>query len=251
VNASSPEPGLRAGAAAGLALASAPSAGERLAISGRDLFKIYKEGRSETVALRGANLFVRRGEFVSLMGPSGSGKTTLMAIVAGLATPSAGEIVVDGQDLADLDEGERAHWRAERVGVVFQRGNLIPFLSAEENVTLIARRRLSHRRAKKRARELLGGLGLGDRMRHKPTRLSGGEVQRAGIAVALANEPALLFGDEVTGELDSGSSDVVMAMLREAQRERGLTMLLVTHNPAVAALADRRLGISDGLVTAQ
>jgi predicted ABC-type transport system involved in lysophospholipase L1 biosynthesis ATPase subunit len=215
-------------------------------VEGRDLFKIYKEGRSETVALRGADVSVRPGEFVSLTGPSGSGKSTLLSILAGLTTPSAGEIVVDGQDLADLDETGRARWRAERVGMVFQRGNLIPFLTAEENVVLVARPHVGRRRARERARELLSALGLGDRQRHRPAQLSGGEVQRAGIAVAVANEPAVLFGDEVTGELDSATSEQVMETLLDLQRERGLTMVLVTHNQSVAGLADRQLEISGG-----
>jgi putative ABC transport system ATP-binding protein len=217
-------------------------------VEGRDLFKIYKDGRSETVALRGADVSVRPGEFVSLTGPSGSGKSTLLSILAGLTTPSAGEIVVDGQDLADLDETGRARWRAERVGMVFQRGNLIPFLTAEENVVLVARPHVGRRRARERARELLSELGLGDRLRHRPAQLSGGEVQRAGIAVAVANEPAVLFGDEVTGELDSATSEQVMETLLDLQRERGLTMVLVTHNQSVARLADRQLEISGGAV---
>ena len=217
-------------------------------IEGRDLFKIYKEGRSETVALRGADVSVREGEFVSLTGPSGSGKSTLLSILAGLTTPSAGQIVVDGQDLADLDESERARWRAERVGMVFQRGNLIPFLTAEENVVLVTRPRVGRRRARERARGLLDALGLGSRLRHRVGQLSGGEVQRAGIAVAVANEPAVLFGDEVTGELDSATSEQVMETLLNLQRERGLTMVLVTHNQSIAGLADHQLEISGGAV---
>lgn len=219
------------------------------AVMARDLFKIYKEGRAETVALRGADLSVQRGQFVSLMGPSGSGKSTLLTILAGLTTPSAGQIIVDGQDLAELDEAARGRWRAERVGIVFQRRNLIPFLSAEENVALIARRRVGRRQARRRARELLETLGLADRMRHRPAQLSGGEAQRASIAVAIANEPAVLFGDEVTGELDSATSEQVMSMLLALQRERSVTIVLVTHNPTVGALADRQFGISGGLVT--
>jgi putative ABC transport system ATP-binding protein len=191
---------------------------------------------------------VREGEFVSLTGPSGSGKSTLLSILAGLTTPSAGQIVVDGQDLADLDESERARWRAERVGMVFQRGNLIPFLTAEENVVLVARPRVGRRRARERARGLLDALGLGSRLRHRLAQLSGGEVQRAGIAVAVANEPAVLFGDEVTGELDSATSEQVMETLLNLQRERGLTMVLVTHNQSIAGLADHQLEISGGTV---
>lgn len=203
------------------------------------------------MALRGASLEVRRGEFVSLMGPSGSGKSSLLSILAGLTTPSAGSVTVEGKALGGLDEAERARWRSERLGVVFQRGNLIPFLTAAENVMLVARQTVGRKQARERARELLGRLGLEDRADHRPGRLSGGEAQRAGIAVALANEPRLLLGDEVTGELDSETSDQVMALLAELRRERGLTMLLVTHNPAIAARADRRLAVSNGTVHTQ
>ncbi len=223
----------------------APSA---VSIVAHDLFMIYKRGTTETVALRGASLEVRQGEFVSLMGPSGSGKSSLLSILAGLTTPSAGTVAIEGQDLAGLDEARRATWRSERLGVVFQRGNLIPFLTAAENVTLVARQTVGRREARERAHELLGRLGLAGRADHRPSRLSGGEAQRAGIAVALANEPRLLLGDEVTGELDSETSDQVMDLLAEFQEERGLTMLLVTHNPAIAARADRRLAVSNGVV---
>jgi putative ABC transport system ATP-binding protein len=217
-------------------------------IVGRDLFKIYKQGQSETVALRGASLEVRSGEFVSLMGPSGSGKSTLLAILAGLARPSAGTAVVEGQDLAGLDEAATARWRGQRVGVVFQRGNLVPFLTAAENVALVARRRLGRAGARRRAEELLEVMGLSERAHHRPGRLSGGEAQRAGIAVALANEPGLLLGDEVTGELDSETSAQVMGVLTGLQRDQGLTLFLVTHDPGVAAQADRRLEITDGVI---
>jgi len=223
-----------------------PDAGS--AIEATDVFKIYKHGSAETVALRGASLTIDPGQFVALEGPSGSGKSTLFSILTGMTTPSAGRVVADGHDLGDLDGTALAAWRARRVGVVFQRGNLIPFLSAEENVALIARRRTGHGRARSRARELLALLGLADRARHRPRRLSGGEVQRVAIAVALANDPGLLVGDEVTGELDSETSASVMATLMELQRERGFTMLLATHDPAVAALADRQLELSLGTV---
>ncbi|MDQ6798339.1 MAG: ABC transporter ATP-binding protein [Actinomycetota bacterium] len=218
------------------------------AVTASDVFKIYRHGPADTVALRGASLTIRPGQFVTLEGPSGSGKSTLFSILTGLTSPSAGQVVADGHDLADLDEGARAHWRADRVGVVFQRGNLIPFLSAEENVALVAGRKMGRRRAHLLARELLAMLGLADRSRHRPRRLSGGEVQRAAIAVALANDPALLLGDEVTGELDSETSVSVMGTLMTLQRERGFTMLLATHDPAVAGLANRRLELSSGTV---
>jgi putative ABC transport system ATP-binding protein len=230
----------------------APNAGvSDVSIAAHDLFMIYKRGSTETVALRGASLEVRQGEFVSLMGPSGSGKSSLLSILAGLTTPSAGSVTVEGEDLGGLDEAGRARWRSERLGLVFQRGNLIPFLTAAENVTLVARRTVGRTQARERAKELLDRLGLAGRADHRPGRLSGGEAQRAGIAVALANQPRLLLGDEVTGELDSETSDQVMALLGEFRRERGLTMLLVTHNPAIAARADRRLAVSRGIVRPQ
>ena len=219
-------------------------------IRAQGVFKIYKEGPTETVALQGAAIELQAGEFVSLVGPSGSGKTTLMWILAGLSLPSAGQVFVDGVDITRLDETARAEIRANQVGLVFQRGNLIPFLSAEENVAL-ALEMAGHRKGSKaKARDLLGDLALGNRSGHYPRQLSGGESQRVAIAVAIANEPAMLFGDEVTGELDSATSDFVMALLGRLQRERGLTMMLVTHNPAHAERADRRLAIVDGVVAA-
>ncbi|HEY6378939.1 MAG TPA: ABC transporter ATP-binding protein [Candidatus Dormibacteraeota bacterium] len=212
-----------------------------------DVFKIHKEGEIETVALRGVDLAVERGETVALLGPSGSGKSTLLSLVAGLSLPSAGRVVVHGQDLTRLDEGGRALVRASSVGIVFQRGNLIPFLTAEENVAFAVRQG-SWRGRRQRARSLLERLGLRGRLRHRPCELSGGEVQRVGIAVALANDPTLLLGDEVTGELDTATADAVMTTLLEEQRARGLSMVLVTHNAAVAKRADRRLGLIDGRV---
>ena len=218
------------------------------ALAARGLFKIYREGATETVALRGADLWLGRGEFVSLVGPSGSGKSTLLSILGGLVLPSAGSVLMDGRDITRLDEAERAEVRAASVGIVFQKGNLVPFLSALENVELAMR---IHRRQHgdgARARALLSELGLGSRMHDHPRRLSGGEAQRVAIAVALANQPALLLGDEITGELDTATSEAALELLLRIQRERGLAMLLVTHNPALAVRADRRLAIVDGLI---
>ncbi len=213
----------------------------------QDVFKIYREGTTETVALRGASLDLPRGQMTSMVGPSGSGKSTLLSIIAGLALPSAGQVILQGQDISRLDEGARARLRAERIGVVFQSGNLIPFLSALENVQLA--RRLSDRPASaSHARDLLGEVGLGKRLNHRPSQLSGGEVQRVAVAVALANEPDLLLADELTGELDSATAEKVIAVLAEAWRQRQLTILVVTHNPELAARADHRLRLIDGLV---
>jgi putative ABC transport system ATP-binding protein len=170
-----------------------------------------------------------------------------MSLLAGLALPSAGQIVIGGQDITRLDEGARARLRSERIGLVFQSGNLIPFLSALENVELAMR--LSDRaRPAGRARELLGEVGLGHRLHHRPRQLSGGEVQRVAVAIALANEPELLLADELTGELDSATAEQVMDVLGEAWEQRRLTVLLVTHNAELAGRAEQRLRLIDGLV---
>jgi putative ABC transport system ATP-binding protein len=220
----------------------------------KDVFKIYKEGTTETVALRGASMELPRGRMTSLVGPSGSGKSTLLSLVAGLALPSAGQVVVEGTDISRLGESERARLRAERIGVVFQSGNLIPFLSAVENVELamsIAGKNVSSKSSgRARARKVLEELGLGNRLHHRATQLSGGEVQRVAVAVALANDPDLLLADELTGELDSATADQVMGLLTEMWRERELTVLLVTHNRELAARADHRLRLVDGLISA-
>jgi putative ABC transport system ATP-binding protein len=215
----------------------------------RGAFKIYREGDAETVALQGANLDLGAGEFVSLTGASGSGKSSLLWIMAGLSLPSAGQVIFEGSDLTRLDEAARAEVRAGNIGVVFQRGNMLPFLTAEENLALAVRIAGGAQPARK-ARELLGEMGLRDRLRHYPRQLSGGEAQRVGVAVALVNQPRLLLGDEITGELDTATSEAVMELLLRLQRDRGLTVLVVTHNAQVAAMADRTLAISDGVVRA-
>ncbi len=214
-----------------------------------DLFKVYREGDTETVALRGASLTLHRGEFVTLVGPSGSGKSTLLSIMAGLTLPTAGRVMIGGRDLSRLDEAERAAVRAESIGLVFQRGNLIPFLTTQENVELALEAPQGRHRQAGRAREVLAMLGLDNRRGHRPRQLSGGEAQRAGIAVALANAPQLILGDEITGELDSETSAQVMDVLLQLRSENGMTLLVVTHNPALAAAADRRLVITDGLIS--
>lgn len=216
-------------------------------VRAQDLFKIYREGSVETVALRGANLDLKRGQVTSLVGPSGSGKSTLISILAGVALPSAGQVVFDGEDITRLGEAQRARLRARRIGIVLQSGNLIPFLTALENVKL-AIRLAGGRRAGRRARELLGELGLAKRLHHPPRRLSGGEVQRVSIAAALANQPDLLLADEVTGELDSETAGHVIRVILEAGRQRGLTVLLVTHNADIAARAELQLRLVDGVV---
>lgn len=215
----------------------------------RDVFKIYREGSTETVALRGADLELHRGRMTSLVGPSGSGKSTMLSLLAGLALPSAGQVMFEGTDISRLDETARARLRAERMGMVFQSGNLIPFLSAIENVQL-AERLVGKRSKASRARDLLSEVGLAQRLNHLPRQLSGGEAQRVSIAVALANDPDLLLADELTGELDSATAAKVMEVLRGVWERRHLTILLVTHNRDLAAQADYRLRLLDGTVKA-
>lgn len=215
----------------------------------RDVFKIYREGTTETVALRGADLELPRGQVTSLVGPSGSGKSTLISLLAGLALPSAGQVLIGDRDISRLDETARARMRAERIGLVFQSGNLIPFLSALENVQMGAF--LGDRKTRdSRARELLGQVGLAKRLHHRPRQLSGGEAQRVAIAVALANDPELLLADELTGELDSQTASQVMSVLHRSWAERRLTILVVTHNRELAAEAHHRLTLVDGMVRA-
>jgi putative ABC transport system ATP-binding protein len=183
----------------------------------------------------------------SLVGPSGSGKSTLLSLLAGLSLPSAGQVLFGETDISRLDESARARLRAKRIGIVFQSGNLIPFLTALENVKL-AERIAGRRRNESRARDLLSEVGLGKRLEHRPRQLSGGEAQRVSIAVALANEPELLLADELTGELDSATAARVMKVLRGVWERRHLTILVVTHNPDLADQADQRLKLLDGVV---
>ena len=214
-----------------------------------DLYKIYRQGEIETVALRGADLHVGPGDFVAITGRSGAGKSTLLSLIGGLAVPSAGRVVVAGTDIARLSERERALYRRSKIGIVYQADNLVPFLTALENVALpmqIAGRK----HASRRAAELLDEVGLAQRLQHKPALLSGGERQRVAIALALANEPELLLADELTGELDSHTAERIMQLLAALNVSRKLTLIIVTHNKAVAAYAMRQAAIVDGKLLA-
>lgn len=210
-----------------------------------DVFKIYREAEIETVALRGANLSLRPGEFVAVLGRSGSGKSTLLNLLGGLDLPSAGQVWVAGREITRLDERARADLRLRQVGYVYQDGNLLPYLTAQENVELPLRL-AGGRDAASRAEELLAPLGVRHRQHHRPAALSGGERQRVAVACALANRPALLLADEITGELDSAAAAGVLAVLAEARARYGSTVLAVTHNAAVAAEADRVARMIDG-----
>ena len=214
--------------------------------------KAYRVGDVDTPVLEGVSFDLGRGETTSLVGASGSGKSTLLGLLAGLLRPGGGTIAFDGQDLAAMDDSERAALRARRIGIVLQRGNLVPFLTAAENVELALRLAdgRGHGRRGAAARGLLAELGVGDRADHRPHQLSGGETQRVAVAVALANDPDLLLADEVTGELDSAHAEQVLGVIFDAWRERGLTVLFVTHSRELAARADHRLQLSDGVVRA-
>lgn len=210
----------------------------------QDLYKIYKEGEIETVALHAATMKVNKGEFVAITGRSGAGKSTLLNLLGGLAMPSAGSIVIDGTDIARLNESTRAAFRRQNIGIVYQTDNLIPFLSAFENVMLPMQ--MAGRANRQLALSLLAEVGLSERIHHKPAMLSGGERQRVAIAVALANQPQLLLADELTGELDSSSADKVMQLLSDLNALYNLTLVVVTHNKNVAARAQRQISIADG-----
>jgi putative ABC transport system ATP-binding protein len=211
--------------------------------------KAYRrDGGAEVRVLEDATLELNQGETASLVGVSGSGKSTLIALIAALLVPDSGRVIFGGQDLTRLDDYARARLRAARIGVVLQAGNLVPFLTAVENVELAMGLAGAHRRPGSQARALLSELGLGDRLHHMPRRLSGGEAQRVSLAVALANEPDLLLADEVTGELDSSTAEQVMDIIFDASGERGLTVLFVTHTTELAARAERRLRLGEGQV---
>jgi ABC-type lipoprotein export system ATPase subunit len=219
-------------------------------IQAQDVFKIYGTNGDQTVALRGADLTVADGEFVALLGRSGSGKSTLLQIIAGLDTPSAGRVVLNGQDVSRLDEEERARIRQKTVGLVLQRDNLVPYLTALENVALPLRL-AKQPNPEDRAQALLERVGLAHRIHHRASQLSGGEAQRVSVAVALAHGPRLLIGDEVTGELDSRTAASLLDLLCDLHENDGMSMLIVTHHDAVAERAERIVYMRDGVVSAE
>jgi putative ABC transport system ATP-binding protein len=217
-------------------------------LEARNLAKTYDTGGAKVLALRGVDLSVERGEFVAIMGPSGCGKSTLLNLLAGLDRPTAGEVWLDGERIDRLSETELARMRRRKIGFVFQFFNLVPTLSVVENVELplllVGRRRRDARRS---ANALLSDLGIADKHGAAPVLLSGGQQQRVALARALANTPAIVLGDEPTGNLDSAATREVLGLLRAA-RDRGQTLLIVTHDARVAAAADRIVSVRDGLV---
>jgi putative ABC transport system ATP-binding protein len=213
----------------------------------RGLTKIYHAGEVDVPALRGIDLDVARGEFLAIIGPSGSGKSTLFHILGGLAPPTSGEVVIDGMDLGKLTDSERTQMRQKKVGFVFQKYNLLPTLSAGDNIA-IAQSLAGNSARPANFDEVLNMLGIRNRLDHKPRALSGGEQQRVAIARALVNAPAILLADEPTGNLDTQNSNAVLDLLRFLNRKTGQTILMITHNPEAAAYADRTVAIRDGLI---
>ncbi len=218
-------------------------------VDARQLTKVYLMGTTEVHALRGLDLRVRAGEFLSVMGPSGSGKSTLLNILGCMDRPTSGEIRVDGMELSQVPYRRLPHLRREKIGFVFQQYHLLTHLTALENVMLPLRyAEVAPKEARHRAESLLTRVGLGDRMHHRPLELSGGQQQRVAVARSLVNRPAILLADEPTGNLDSQSGDEIMALLRALNEEEGQTLIAVTHDPRVAAKTDRTVHLLDGQV---
>ncbi len=214
-----------------------------------DLTRRYEMGDTLVDALRGVNLSIARAEFVALVGPSGSGKSTVLNLIGGLDRPTSGQVWIDSVELSASDERTLTEHRRRRVGFVFQTFNLLPRLTAEENVALpLMFSGVSEPERRERARALLERVSLGARLTHRPTQLSSGEQQRVAIARALVGQPSLVLADEPTGNLDTVTGAEIMTLLKELNQERGLTVLVVTHDPEVAGFADRIVKLRDGQV---
>jgi putative ABC transport system ATP-binding protein len=213
----------------------------------QEITRQYRSGDQNLTVLRDVSFSIPQGDFVAIVGPSGSGKTTLLGLLAGLDTPTRGKVILDGHDLTTMSENERARLRGEKVGFVFQTFQLIPTLTARENIQVPLELRGSNG-ASERARELLERVGLEKRGHHFPTQLSGGEQQRVALARAFANSPRILFADEPTGNLDAATGVRVFDLLASLNRESGSTIVLVTHDAALAARAGRVIRLSDGRV---
>ena len=216
-------------------------------VSAQDLHRVFGEGDAAVTALDGVTVEFPASRFTAIMGPSGSGKSTLMHCLAGLDRPTSGSVVIDGTDLDGLDDGELTTLRRDKVGFVFQFFNLLPVLSARENI-LLPLKLAGRDPDQDRLRRLIEAVDLGDRLEHRPSELSGGQQQRVAIARALASKPAVVFADEPTGNLDSRSSEEVLALLRQAVDEFGQTVVMVTHDANAAAVADRVLVLVDGKI---
>ncbi len=215
----------------------------------KDLYKIYRLGEEKVRALNGVDFTINRGEFCSIVGASGSGKSTLLNMLAGLEKPTKGEIVIAGEHIEKKKENQLVAFRREHIGFIFQSYNLLPTLSAIENVALpLTFQGIGRKARTKRARQLLNLVGLSTHMKHKPTQMSGGQQQRVGMARALVVEPEIIFADEPTGNLDSVTSEDMMELMRKVVYERNQTLVMVTHDDHLAGYADRIIRIKDGKV---
>ena len=216
-------------------------------IQAEGLTKIYRVGKVEVQALRGVSFAVEEGEFVSIVGPSGSGKSTLFYILGGLTQASSGRVLIGGVDFATLNDAQRTEMRKRKIGFVFQKFNLLPTLSAYDNIAI------AHDIAGKKGaidkqflKRITSLLGIEDRLDHRPSELSGGQQQRVALARALVNQPAIILADEPTGNLDTKNSEAVLSMLRQSNKEFGQTVLMITHNPEAAGFGDRVINMRDG-----
>jgi putative ABC transport system ATP-binding protein len=211
--------------------------------------RVYQMGQTLVQALRGLNLEIVDGEFVAIMGPSGSGKSTLLHLIGGLDLPTTGRVLLDDLDIAQQNGNQLAELRGRKVGFVFQTFNLVPTLSALKNVELpMIFQKVPRKERYEKARRLLEQVGLGDRLHHKPSELSGGECQRVAIARALANDPQILLADEPTGNLDAESGEQIMQILKRLNEEQKMTIIVVTHNPEVARYAHRIIRMRYGQI---
>jgi len=216
----------------------------------KDLIKVYKAGKSEVIALRGLDCTIKGGQVLAIMGPSGCGKTTLLNIIGGLDRPTAGSVNLDGVNLVDLDDAGLVKHRRETVGIVFQFFNLVSTLTARENIELpmrLAGKKSEYMRT--RTDELLKLVAMEARAQHKPDELSGGEQQRVGLAVALANDPPVLLADEPTGELDTATGHQILLLLKQLRDQFGKTIVIVTHDQRIGQIADMVMTIVDGRIT--
>jgi len=217
-------------------------------IEARELRKIYRVGEVEVQALRGLDITVQAGEFVSIVGPSGSGKSTLFHIIGGLTPPTSGRIRVGDRDLAKMSERDRTQLRRRTVGFVFQKFNLLPNLTARDNIAVARHLAGMDPKPNPQFEEILRLLGIAQRLDHKPSALSGGEQQRIAIARAIVNHPAILLADEPTGNLDTENSRLVLTLLRDLNERMGQTILMITHNPEAAAYGHRTVNMCDGKI---
>lgn len=218
-------------------------------VEARDLRKVYDTGTIRVEALRGVTLTVSHGELVAVMGPSGCGKTTLLNCLSGIDDITSGQVIIDGRDLATLSDNERTDLRARKMGFIFQSYNLIPVLTAVENVEMpLLVAGIPTRRARPKALDALAAVGLADQARQKPMELSGGQQQRTAIARSLVNDPDVVFGDEPTGNLDSETAEEVMQVIRRLNRERGHTFIIVTHALDIGKMADRIIAMRSGII---